>query len=40
MPSLTPDEWSALALSLQVGAWSVCVGMPVAVAMAWVLART
>ena len=36
---LSPDEWSALALSLQVGAWSVVVGMPLAVATAWLLAR-
>lgn len=37
--TLTPEEWSALALSLRVGAWSVIGGLPPAVAVAWVLAR-
>jgi molybdate transport system permease protein len=39
VPELSPEEWSALVLSLQVGAWSVAVGMPAAVATAWLLAR-
>lgn len=36
---LTPEEWDALLLSVRVGVWSVAVGLPLAVAMAWLLAR-
>lgn len=39
MPELTPVEWEALALSLRVAFWSVVFSLPVAVAVAWVLAR-
>jgi molybdate transport system permease protein len=36
---LSPDEWTAVRLSLEVAARSVAFGLPVAVALAWVLAR-
>ena len=39
MPELTPVEWEALRLSLRVAFWNVLVSLPVAVAVAWVLAR-
>lgn len=37
--ALTAEEWVALGLSLRVGLWSVLSGLPLAVAVAWVLAR-
>lgn len=36
---LTPEEWSIVLLSLQVGAVAMAVTLPVAFALAWVLAR-
>lgn len=39
MPALTPLEWEALRLSLRVAAWSVLFSLPVALLVAWVLAR-
>jgi molybdate transport system permease protein len=36
---LTPDEWTAVRLSLEVAARSVAFGLPVAVGLAWLLAR-
>jgi molybdate transport system permease protein len=38
--SLTPDEQEVLLLSLRVAFWSVLVSLPVAVAVAYILART
>ncbi len=38
--SLTPDEWTAVRLTLVVAARAVGVGLPLAVAVAWLLART
>jgi molybdate transport system permease protein len=40
MPALTPDEWEALRLSLRVSFWGVCASLPLAVAVAMVLARS
>lgn len=37
--ALTPLEMSALGLSLRVAFWCVAISLPVAIAMAWVLAR-
>lgn len=37
---MTPDEWTAVALSLGVAGRSVILGLPVALVLAWVLART
>ncbi len=37
---LTPDEWTAVRLTLVVAARAVGVGLPLAVAVAWLLART
>jgi molybdate transport system permease protein len=37
---LTPAEWSALRVSLTVALYSVLFSLPVAVAVAWLLART
>lgn len=39
MAPLTPDEWQALSLSLLVATRSVAFGLPVAIAVAWLLAR-
>ena len=39
MPSLTPLEVEALGLSLRVAVWCVVISLPVALAVAWVLAR-
>jgi molybdate transport system permease protein len=36
---LAPDEWQALALSLRVGALSVLLSLPFALALAWALSR-
>jgi molybdate transport system permease protein len=36
---LTAEEWSALALSLRVSVWATGVSLPVAVWVAWLLAR-
>lgn len=38
--SLSAEEWTALGLSLKVGFWSVASGLPLAIAIAWLLART
>ena len=37
---LTPAEWSIVALSLQVGGAALIVTLPIAFALAWLLART
>jgi molybdate transport system permease protein len=39
MGLLSPDELDALRLSLRVGFWNMVVGLPLAVAVAWLLAR-
>jgi molybdate transport system permease protein len=39
MGVLSPDELDALRLSLRVGFWNMVVGLPLAVAVAWLLAR-
>jgi molybdate transport system permease protein len=39
MPSLTPAEWSALALSLRVAFWATAASLPVGVLVALALAR-
>src|SRR2546423_7736746 len=39
MPSLTPDEWTAVLLSLRIAVVATIVALPFAVAIAWVLAR-
>lgn len=39
MPELTPVEWEALTLSLRVAFWNVVFSLPLAVLVAWVLAR-
>ena len=39
MFSLTPDEWTAVALSLRIAVVATAVALPFAVAIAWVLAR-
>lgn len=39
MFSMSPDEWQALELSLRVSLWNVVVSLPVAFAIAYVLAR-
>jgi molybdate transport system permease protein len=36
---LSPEEWSAVALSLWVSAWAVALGLPPAIAVAYALAR-
>jgi len=36
---LTPDQWSAVALSLKVSFWATLLSLPVGVAVAYVLAR-
>jgi molybdate transport system permease protein len=37
---LTPDEWTAVRLSLKVSLWAMLASLPVGIAVAWVLART
>jgi len=39
MITLTPDEWEAIRLSLRVSLWGVAASLPLAVAVAMVLAR-
>lgn len=39
MPTLTPDEWQAVALSLKVSFWATAASLPVALAVALALAR-
>lgn len=39
MPELTPVEWEALSLSLKVAFWNVVFSVPLAIVVAWVLAR-
>ncbi|MGH6897019.1 MAG: molybdate ABC transporter permease subunit [Geminicoccaceae bacterium] len=39
MDLLSPDELEALRLSLRVGFWNLVIGLPLAVAVAWLLAR-
>ena len=39
MLSLTPDEWTAVVLSLRIAVVATAVALPFAVAIAWVLAR-
>ncbi len=39
MLSLTPDEWTAVALSLRVAAVATAVSLPLGIAVAWLLAR-
>src|SRR5437764_12636374 len=39
MPSLTPDEWTAIPLSLRIAVVATLVALPFGVAIAWVLAR-
>lgn len=36
---LSPEEWSALALSVKVAAWCMLIGLVPGVALAWLLAR-
>jgi len=36
---VTPETWTAVGLSLRVGAWAALLGMPLAIALGWVLAR-
>jgi len=37
--SLTPDEWTAVALSLQIAAVATVAALPLGIAVAWLLAR-
>jgi molybdate transport system permease protein len=37
--SLRPEEWAALALSLKVSFWAVIISLPLALLVAWLLAR-
>ena len=39
MPHLSPEEWEAVRLTLLVAGWSVAGGLPVAIMVAYVLAR-
>ncbi|GAB4235973.1 MAG: molybdate ABC transporter permease subunit [Methyloligellaceae bacterium] len=39
MPALTPLEWEALSLSLRVAFWSAAFSLPMAIMVAWLLAR-
>ena len=39
MLSLSPDEWTAVALSLRVAAVATAVSLPLGIAVAWLLAR-
>jgi molybdate transport system permease protein len=36
---LTPDEWTAVRLSLRVSTWATIVSLPFGIAVAWLLAR-
>ena len=37
--ALSPDEWNAVRLSIKVSAWAAIASLPLAIAIAWVLAR-
>jgi molybdate transport system permease protein len=37
--SLTPEEWTAIRLSLRIAIWATLVALPFGIAVAWVLAR-
>lgn len=37
--TLRPEEWMALSLSLKVSVWAVLISLPLAIAVAWLLAR-
>ncbi len=37
--TLTPEEWTAVRLSLQVSAWATLASLPAGIAVAWLLAR-
>lgn len=39
MDFLSPEEWTAVALSLRVSLWATVLALPLAIAVAWVLAR-
>lgn len=39
MLSLTPEEWTAIRLSLRIAIWATLVALPFGIAVAWVLAR-
>ena len=39
MDFLSPEEWTAVALSLRVSVWATMLALPMAIAVAWVLAR-
>ncbi len=39
MFSLTPDEWTAVLLSLRIAVVATLVALPFGIAIAWVLAR-
>jgi len=39
LPPLTPDEWTAIRLSLRIAIWATVVVLPFGVAIAWLLAR-
>src|SRR4051795_12575514 len=39
MPSLTPDEWTAVELSLRIAVVATLVSLPFGIAIAWLLAR-
>src|SRR4051795_3072377 len=39
MPSLTPDEWTAILLSLRIAVVATIVALPFGIAIAWLLAR-
>ena len=39
MDFLSPAEWDALLLSLKVSVWAVVIGLPLAIAAAWLLSR-
>lgn len=39
MPNLTPEEWTAVELSLRIGFWATICALPFGLAVAWLLAR-
>lgn len=39
MDFLSPEEWTAVALSLRVSLWATMLALPMAIAIAWALAR-
>src|ERR1700731_3377689 len=39
MLDLTPDEWTAVRLSLRIAVWAPIVSLPFGIAVAWLLAR-